>query len=256
MERYDIIVVGAGPGGYVAAVRAAELGMRCAVVERAELGGVCLNWGCIPTKALLKSAQVYNYTKHLGEYGLSEAEVKPDIAKIVARERGVSATMSKGIEFLFKKNKIELHKGAATVVENHTVQVAPLEGEAYCIAADHIILATGSRPNSLPFAPIDGKKILSYREALVPDAIPQSMAVIGSGAIGSELAYFYHSMGTQVYLIEYMDQIVPLEDEDVAAQLSRSLRKAGMKVMVSTNVKSVDTSAEGCTLTLETKKGM
>ena len=256
MERYDIIVVGAGPGGYVAAVRAAELGMRCAVVERAELGGVCLNWGCIPTKALLKSAQVYNYTKHLGEYGLSEAEVKPDIAKIVARERGVSATMSKGIEFLFKKNKIELHKGSATVVENHTVQVAPLEGEAYCIAADHIILATGSRPNSLPFAPIDGKKILSYREALVPDAIPQSMAVIGSGAIGSELAYFYHSMGTQVYLIEYMDQIVPLEDEDVAAQLSRSLRKAGMKVMVSTNVKSVDTSAEGCTLTLETKKGV
>lgn len=256
MERYDIIVIGAGPGGYVAAVRAAELGMKCAVVERAELGGVCLNWGCIPTKALLKSAQVYNYTKHLADYGVEPVETRPDIAKIVERERGVSATMSKGIEFLFKKNKIEVHKGVATLRDNHTVEVSTADGESFCIEAQHILLATGSRPNSLPFAPIDGKKIISYREALVPDSIPASLAVIGSGAIGSELAYFYHSMGSQVYLIEYMDQIVPLEDEDVAAQLSRSLRKAGMKVMASTNVKSVDTSGEGCILTLETKKGV
>src|SRR5574344_563525 len=266
-EQFDIVIIGAGPGGYVAAVRAAELGMKTAVVEKAELGGVCLNWGCIPTKALLKSAQVYNYTKHLSDYGLTlnEAEgsetqardiVVPDIKKIVERERGISATMNKGIEFLFKKHNITLFSGVAELQENKTIMVTPAEGEAYGIGAKNIILATGSRPNSLPFAPIDGKKILSYREALVPDAIPQSMAVIGSGAIGSELAYFYPSMGTQVYLIEYMDQIVPLEDEDVAAQLSRSLRKAGMKVMVSTNVKSVDTSAEGCTLTLETKKGV
>lgn len=265
-ERFDIIIIGAGPGGYVAAVRAAELGMKTAVVEKAELGGVCLNWGCIPTKALLKSAQVYNYTKHLSDYGLTLNEaagsetqardiVVPDIKKIVERERGISATMNKGIEFLFKKHNITLFSGVAELQENKTIMVTPAEGEAYGIGAKNIILATGSRPNSLPFAPIDGKKIMSYREALVPETLPKSLAVIGSGAIGSELAFFYLSMGTEVYLIEYMDQIVPLEDEEVAAQLSRSMRKAGMKVMVSSNVKNVDTTGEGCRLTVESKKG-
>ncbi len=269
---YDIIVVGAGPGGYVAAIRASQLGLKTAVIERADLGGVCLNWGCIPTKALLKSAQVLNYTKHLGDYGveLQNAEgapvesgsvvAMPDIRKIVERERGVSAAMSKGIEYLFKKNSITVIKGQASIAAQGKVNVAYLEGEkageCEVFEAKHIILATGARANSLPFAPIDGEKIICYRQALVPESLPKSLAVIGSGAIGSELAFFYRSMGVEVYLIEYMDQIVPLEDADVAAQLSRSFRKMGMKVMVSSGVKAIDTTGEGCKLTVETKKGV
>ncbi len=269
---YDVIVVGAGPGGYVAAIRASQLGFKTAVVERADLGGVCLNWGCIPTKALLKSAQVLNYTKHLGDYGveLQNAEgqaveagsvvAMPDIKKIVERERVVSATMSKGIEYLFKKNSITVIKGQASIPAAGKVNVAYLEGEkagtSEVFEAKHTILATGARANSLPFAPIDGEKIICYRQALVPENLPKSLAVIGSGAIGSELAFFYRSMGVEVYLIEYMDQIVPLEDADVAAQLSRSFRKMGMKVMVSSGVKAIDTTGEGCKLTVETKKGV
>lgn len=269
---YDVIVVGAGPGGYVAAIRASQLGFKTAVVERAELGGVCLNWGCIPTKALLKSAQVLNYTRHLEDYGVvlqdkegntveTEAvSAWPDIKKIVERERGVSATMSKGIEYLFKKNKITVIKGEAFLPEAGKVEVTFTEGEnagaKEIFEAKHIILATGARPNSLPFAPIDGNKIISYRQALVPESLPKSMAVIGSGAIGSELAFFYRSMGVEVYLIEYMEQIVPLEDADVAAQLSRSFRKMGIKVMVSSGVKGIDTTGDGCRLTVETKKGV
>ncbi|MBP3343919.1 MAG: dihydrolipoyl dehydrogenase [Bacteroidales bacterium] len=269
---FDVIVVGAGPGGYVAAIRASQLGFNTAVVERAELGGVCLNWGCIPTKALLKSAQVLNYTKHLADYGVVLGDAQgneieagsvvgwPDIKKIVERERGVSATMSKGIEYLFKKNKITVIKGEAFLPEAGKVEVTFNDGEnagnKEVFEAKHIILATGARPNSLPFAPIDGEKIISYRQALVPETLPKSMAVIGSGAIGSELAFFYRSMGVEVYLIEYMDQIVPLEDADVAAQLSRSFRKAGIKVMVSSGVKAIDTTGEGCKLTVETKKGV
>lgn len=255
-NKFDILVIGAGPGGYVAAIRASQLGFKVAVVEKNELGGVCLNWGCIPTKALLKSAQVYNYTKHLADYGLEGEQASFDIAKVVERERGVSAQMSKGIEFLFKKNKITTIKGVAKIIAPDCVEVTPLDGgEVYNVEAKHIIVATGARPNSLPFAPIDGKKIISYREALVPTDLPSSMAVIGSGAIGSEFTYFYKSMGVDVTLIEYMDQIVPLEDADVAAQLSRSFRKMGVKVMVSSGVKSIDTSGEGCKLIIETKKG-
>ena len=269
---FDVIVVGAGPGGYVAAIRASQLGFNTAVVERAELGGVCLNWGCIPTKALLKSAQVLNYTKHLADYGVVLGDAQgneieagsvvgwPDIKKIVERVRGVSATMSKGIEYLFIKNKITVIKGEAFLPEAGKVEVTFNDGEnagnKEVFEAKHIILATGARPNSLPFAPIDGEKIISYRQALVPETLPKSMAVIGSGAIGSELAFFYRSMGVEVYLIEYMDQIVPLEDADVAAQLSRSFRKAGIKVMVSSGVKAIDTTGEGCKLTVETKKGV
>ncbi len=271
-NKFDVIVVGAGPGGYVAAIRASQLGFNTAVVERAELGGVCLNWGCIPTKALLKSAQVLNYTKHLADYGVVLGDAQgneieagsvlswPDIKKIVERERGVSATMSKGIEYLFKKNKITVIKGEAFLPEAGKVEVTFNQGEnagsKEVFEAKHIILATGARPNSLPFAPIDGEKIISYKQALVPETLPKSMAVIGSGAIGSELAFFYRSMGVEVYLIEYMDQIVPLEDADVAAQLSRSFRKMGIKVMVSSGVKAIDTTGEGCKLTVETKKGV
>lgn len=267
---FDVVVIGAGPGGYVAAIRASQLGFNTAVIEKAELGGVCLNWGCIPTKALLKSAQVYNYTKHLGDYGigLRNADGTPveadavvsyaDIRKVVERERGVSAQMSKGIEFLFKKNKITVIKGEAKILQGSKVEVSPVgEGaEACTVEAKHIIVATGSRPNSLPFAPIDGEKIISYRQALVPETLPKSMAIIGSGAIGSEFTYFYRSMGVDVTLIEFMDQIVPLEDKDVADQLSRSFRKMDIKVMVSSGVKAIDTTGEGCRLSIETKKGM
>ena len=267
-NKFDIVVIGAGPGGYVAAIRASQLGFNTAVIEKAELGGVCLNWGCIPTKALLKSAQVYNYTKHLADYGveLRNADGTPveadavvsyaDIKKVVERERGVSAQMSKGIEFLFKKNKITVLKGTAKILSGSQVEVTPEAEESYTVEASHIIVATGSRPNSLPFAPIDGEKIISYRQALVPETLPKSMAIIGSGAIGSEFTYFYRSMGVDVTLIEFMDQIVPLEDKDVADQLSRSFRKMGIKVMVSSGVKAIDTTGEGCKLSIETKKGM
>ena len=247
MEKFDIIVVGSGPGGYVAAVRAAQLGKSVAVIERSEIGGICLNWGCIPTKALLKSAQAYTYARHAAEYGFEASDVKADITKMVERSRGVAAQMSKGVEFLLKKNKIK---------SGHTVEVNDFEaGTRTVYEADHIILAVGSRANSLPFAPIDGERIISYRQALVPEKLPKSLAVIGSGAIGSEFAFFYRSLGVEVYLIEYLDRLLPVEDDDVSAQISRSFRKAGIKVMTAAQVKSVDTSGELCKLTVETKKG-
>lgn len=259
MDKFDIIVIGSGPGGYVAAIRAAQLGNSVAIVERSEIGGICLNWGCIPTKALLKSAQAYNYALHASNYGFEiDGTIKVDIEKVVDRSRGVSAKMSKGVEFLIKKNKITLIKGDATIDEKKQVVVVdPETSEKSIYSADHIILAVGSRPNSLPFAPIDGEKIISYRQALIPSKLPKSLAVIGSGAIGSEFAYFYRSMGVEtVYLIEYLDRILPLEDDDVCAQISRSFRKAGIKVMTSAQVKNVDTTGENCILTVETKKGV
>lgn len=255
--KYDVIVIGSGPGGYVSAIRASQLGFQTAIVERSELGGICLNWGCIPTKALLKSAQARHYAEHFTEYGFDALELpETDIKKVVERSRGVSAQMSKGVEFLMKKNKITVIQGSGALRENKVVAVTDAAGVVTEYEADHIILATGARPNSLPFAPIDGEKIISYRQALVPETLPKSLAVIGSGAIGSEFAYFYKSMGVEdVYLIEYVERIVPLEDDDVAAQLSRSFRKAGIKVMVSAQVKSVDTTGENCVLTVQTKKG-
>ncbi len=253
---YDLLVIGSGPGGYVAAIRGAQLGMKTAIVERAELGGICLNWGCIPTKALLKSAQVLNYLHHAADYGLDAGNIAaPDIEKIVARSRNVAAGMSKGIEYLLKKNAITVIPGNAVLQADKSVEVTANDGSKQSVSATHTVIATGARANSLPFAPIDGEKIIGYRQALVPKRIPKTMAVIGSGAIGSELAWFYNSVGTQVTLIEYLDNIVPLEDEEVSAQLSRSFRKAGIKVMVSTQVQAVDTAGEGCTLSLKTKKG-
>lgn len=264
MERFDIAVIGAGPGGYVAAIRAAQLGLRCVVVERAELGGVCLNWGCIPTKALLKSAQVYNSLHRLSDYGLQpeglawggEPAVAPQIEKIVERERGVAATMSKGIEYLFKKNRITLIKGSGYIRERGHLEVLSEQGERCAVEADHIIVATGARPASLPFAPIDGERVISYREALLPKRVPKSLVVIGSGAIGSEMAYFYSSMGAEVTIIEYLDRILPLEDEDVSAQMSRSFRKRGIKVLLSAKVTSVQKTEQGCNVTVETKRGV
>ena len=265
MEKFDIAVVGAGPGGYVAAIRAAQLGFNTVVVERAELGGVCLNWGCIPTKALLKSAQVYNYLSHLADYGLALCDTSsgenvkvvpvPQTEKIVERERNVAAAMSRGIEYLFRKNGITLVKGNAWVKARGLLEVVVQSGDNMEIGASHIILATGSRAASLPFAPIDGERIISYREALVPKKLPESLVVIGSGAIGCEMAFFYNSMGTKVTLIEYLDRILPLEDADVSAQLSRSFRKAGMKVLVSAAVTQVEKSAQGCRVRVRTGKG-
>jgi dihydrolipoamide dehydrogenase len=253
---FDLVVVGSGPGGYVAAIRASQLGMNTAVIERSELGGICLNWGCIPTKALLKSAQTLHYAQHSADYGFEiNGEIKPDLAKIVERSRGVSANMSRGIEYLFKKNKITVISGSGKITEKGKIEVTAADNTKSVIEAKNIIIATGARANSLPFAPIDGKKIISYRQALVPETLPKSLAVIGSGAIGSEFAYFYRSLGVEVYLIEYLDNIVPLEDEEVSAQLSRSFRKMGMKVLVSAQVKNVDTSGDICKLTVQTKKG-
>ncbi|HNW48346.1 MAG: dihydrolipoyl dehydrogenase [Bacteroidales bacterium] len=253
---FDLVVVGSGPGGYVAAIRASQLGMNTAVIERSELGGICLNWGCIPTKALLKSVQALHYAQHSADYGFEiNGEIKPDLAKIVERSRGVSANMSRGIEYLFKKNKITVISGTGKILEKGKVEVTAADNTKSVVDAKNIIIATGARANSLPFAPVDGKKIISYRQALVPETLPKSLAVIGSGAIGSEFAYFYRSLGVEVYLIEYLDNIVPLEDEEVSAQLSRSFRKMGMKVLVSAQVKSVDTSGDICKLTVQTKKG-
>ena len=255
MEKFDVIVIGSGPGGYVAAIRASQLGFNTAVVEMSELGGICLNWGCIPTKALLKSAQAYNYAKNCAEFGFSASEVTADIEAIVSRSRNISESMNKGIEYLFKKNKITLIKGIGKLLPGKQLQVTSDDGSIAIYRADHIIIATGARAASLPFAPIDGNKIISYRQALVPSKLPKSLVVIGSGAIGSEFAFFYRALGVEVTLIEYLDRVLPIEDDEVSAQVSRSFRKMGMKVMVSSQVKSVDTTGELSRITVLTKKG-
>jgi dihydrolipoamide dehydrogenase len=255
MEKFDVIVIGSGPGGYVAAIRASQLGFNTAVVEMSELGGICLNWGCIPTKALLKSAQAYNYAKNCAEFGFSASEVTADIEAIVSRSRNISESMNKGIEYLFKKNKITLIKGIGKLLPGKQLQVTSDDGSVAIYGADHIIIATGARAASLPFAPIDGNKIISYRQALVPSKLPKSLVVIGSGAIGSEFAFFYRALGVEVTLIEYLDRVLPIEDDEVSAQVSRSFRKMGMKVMVSSQVKSVDTIGELSRITVLTKKG-
>ncbi|MBW7847520.1 MAG: dihydrolipoyl dehydrogenase [Bacteroidales bacterium] len=254
--KFDLIVIGSGPGGYVAAIRASQLGKKVAVVEKAEIGGICLNWGCIPTKALLKSAQVYHYMKHASDYGVQlSGEVAPDLDAIVKRSRGVAEGMSKGVQYLFKKNKIELINGFGKLVAGKKVEVTDAEGKKQIFEADHIILATGARARELPNLKIDGKKIIGYRQAMVLPQKPKSMVVVGSGAIGSEFAYFYNSIGVEVTLVEFLPNILPLEDEEVSKQLERSFKKAGMKVMTNSSVESVDTSGEGCFVKIKTKKG-
>ncbi|GAB1403504.1 dihydrolipoyl dehydrogenase [Lentimicrobium sp.] len=254
--NYDLIVIGSGPGGYVAAIRAAQLGMKVAVVERAELGGICLNWGCIPTKALLKSAEVFDYLKHAADYGISiQGEASPDFEAIIKRSRGVADGMSKGIQFLLKKNKIETITGNGKLKKDKVVEVTDSEGKKSEYTAKNIILATGARSRELPNLKQDGRKIIGYREAMVLPKKPESMVVVGSGAIGSEFAYFYNTLGTKITLVEIMTNIVPVEDEEVSKQLERSFKKSGMKVMTSSEVLSVDSSGDLCKVTIKTKKG-
>ena len=251
-NRYDIIVIGSGPGGYVAAIRAAQCGKRVAIVEKADAGGVCLNWGCIPTKALVRSAQVYADCKAAATFGVTiEGEVKPDWTKMVERERMVATTMNKGVQFLLKKNNIDVISGFGRLKAADIVEVEGVEYEA-----DNIILATGARPRVMPFMPVDGKHIISSKEALVLPELPESMVVVGSGAIGSEFAYIYATLGVKVTIIEYMPQIMPLEDEDTAKAMERAFRKLRATVMTSTTVKQVSVNEAGkCIIDIEGKKG-
>lgn len=253
--KYDVIVIGSGPGGYVAAIRASQLGLKTAVVEKAELGGICLNWGCIPTKALLKSAQVFEYIKHAENYGISVKDAKPDFPAVIKRSREVASGMSKGIQFLFKKNKIDHISGFGKLASNKKVEVTDDKGNKTIYNADHIILATGGRSRELPNLKIDHEKIIGYRNAMVPEKLPESMVVVGSGAIGVEFAYFYATMGTKVTIVEFLPNIVPVEDEDVSKQLEREYKKMGITVMTSSSVESVDTSGKKCKVKIKTSKG-
>lgn len=254
---YDLLVIGSGPGGYVAAIRAAQLGMNVGVVERENLGGICLNWGCIPTKSLLKSAQAFEYAQHAADYGVSiSGEVKPDFGAMVKRSRGVAEGMSKGIQFLFNKNKIEVLQGNGRLVDKNTVEVTDESGDRVLHSAKHIILATGARSRELPNLEQDGEKIIGYRQAMTLPKQPKSMVVVGSGAIGSEFAYFYQSIGTDVTLVEFLPNVVPNEDEEVSKTLERSFKKMKMKVLTSSSVEAVDKSEKLCKVTIKTKKGV
>lgn len=250
MSKYDIIVLGSGPGGYVTAIRASQLGFKTAIVEKENLGGVCLNWGCIPTKALLKSAQVFEYLKHAEDYGLTVKDVDKDFGKVIERSRGVADGMSKGVQFLMKKNKIDVINGFGKLKPGKKVEV---DGTEY--SADHVVIATGARSRALPSLPQDGKKVIGYREAMTLPKQPKSMIVVGSGAIGVEFSNFYNSMGTEVTIVEYLPNLVPLEDEEVSKQFERIFKKSGIKVMTNSEVLSVDTSGKGVKATVKTKKG-
>ncbi|MBK9401500.1 MAG: dihydrolipoyl dehydrogenase [Bacteroidetes bacterium] len=253
--QYDLIVIGSGPGGYVAAIRASQLGLKTAVVEKESLGGVCLNWGCIPTKALLKSAQVFEYLKHAADYGITVNDYKADFDSIIKRSRHVADGMSKGIQFLFKKNKIDVINGYGKLKAGKKVEVTDESGKTTLYEANHILLATGARSRELPGLKQDGKKVIGYREAMVLPDQPKSMVIVGSGAIGCEFAYFYNSLGTKVTIVEFMPNIVPVEDEDISKQLGRSFKKSGIEIMLESSVESVDTSGDGCQVKVKTKKG-
>ncbi|OWP61774.1 dihydrolipoyl dehydrogenase [Hymenobacter amundsenii] len=253
--QYDLVVIGSGPGGYVAAIRASQLGLKVGVVERESLGGICLNWGCIPTKALLKSAQVFEYLNHAKDYGLSAENVSYDFGAVIQRSRGVAEGMSKGINFLFKKNKIDALMGTGKLLAPGKIELTKADGSKDTIEAKSIILATGARSRELPSMPVDGKKIIGYRQAMVLPELPKRLVVVGSGAIGVEFAYFYRTMGSEVTVVEYLPRIVPVEDEDVSRQMEKSFKKIGVNVLTNAEVTSVDTSGAGCNVTIKTAKG-
>ena len=252
---YDVVVLGSGPGGYPAAIRASQLGKKCAIIERESLGGICLNWGCIPTKALLKSAQVYEYAKHATSYGINVENASPNFGGVITRSRGVADKMSKGVQFLMKKNKIDVIMGNGKLISATKLEVTAADGSKQIVEAKNIVIATGGRARELPSMPIDGKKIIGYREAMVLPQQPKSMIICGSGAIGSEFAYFYNSLGTKVTIVEFMPRVVPVEDEDISKELERQFRKQGMTIMTNSEVTSVDTSGEGVKAKVKTAEG-
>lgn len=253
---YDLIVIGSGPGGYVAAIRASQLGLKTAVVERENLGGICLNWGCIPTKALLKSAQVFEYLNHAGDYGITiSGKAEADFSAIIKRSRDVAEGMSKGVQFLMKKNKIDIINGTGKVLPGKKVEVTDKDGKKSTYDAQHILLAVGARARQLPNLPFTPGKIIGYRDAMTLPKQPKTMVVVGSGAIGSEFSYFYATMGTKVTLVEFLPSIVPVEDEEVSKQLERSFKKTGMEVLTSSEVLSVDTKGNTCKVKVKTPKG-
>jgi dihydrolipoamide dehydrogenase len=251
---YDVIVLGSGPGGYVAAIRAAQLGLKTAIIEKESLGGVCLNWGCIPTKALLKSASVYESIKHATDYGI-EATGKPIFDSVIKRSRGVADKMSKGVQFLMRKNKIDVVMGFGKISGKGKIEVTAADGKKSTVEGKHIIIATGGRSREIPSMPIDGKKIIGYREAMILPQQPKSMLVVGSGAIGVEFAYFYNSLGTKVTVIEFLPRMVPVEDEDISKELEKSFKKQGIEIMTSSEVTKVDTSGAGVKATVKTQSG-
>ena len=253
--KYDIIIIGSGPGGYVTAIRASQLGFKTAIVEKESLGGVCLNWGCIPTKALLKSAQVYEYLKHVDEYGLKAEAIDKDFDAVIKRSRNVADGMSKGVQFLMKKNKIDIIEGFGKVKAGKKVEVTDSDNKVTEYDADNIIIATGARSRELPNIPQDGEKVIGYRQAMTLPKQPKSMIVVGSGAIGVEFSNFYNSMGTEVTIVEYMPNLVPVEDKDISKQFERTFKKSGIKVMTNSSVESIDTSGDGVKATVKTKKG-
>ena len=253
--KYDIIVLGSGPGGYVTAIRASQLGFKVAVIEKENLGGICLNWGCIPTKALLKSAQVFDYLKHASDYGLTVKEFDKDFSAVVKRSRDVAEGMSKGVQFLMKKNKIDVIDGFGKVKPGKKVDVTAADGKVTEYTADHIIIATGARSRELPNLPQDGKKVIGYRQAMTLPEQPKKMIVVGSGAIGVEFAHFYNAMGTEVTIVEFMPNIVPVEDEDISKQMERSMKKAGVSIMTNASVERIDTSGNGVKAFVKTAKG-
>ncbi|WP_259016885.1 dihydrolipoyl dehydrogenase [Emticicia fluvialis] len=255
MAQYDLIVLGSGPGGYVTAIRASQLGMKTAIVEKENLGGICLNWGCIPTKALLKSAQVYEYIKHAKDYGIEVGEAHANFEAVIKRSRGVADGMSKGVQFLMKKNKIDVIYGFGKVKAGKKVEVTDAEGKKSELEGKHVIIATGARARQLPNVPIDGKKVIEYRKAMSLEKQPESLLVIGSGAIGVEFAYVYASMGTKVTIVEFLPNIVPVEDEDISKELAKAYKKAGIEIYTNSSVEKVDTSGNGCVATVKTPNG-
>jgi len=253
--KFDIAIIGSGPGGYVAAIRASQLGKKVAIIERENLGGICLNWGCIPTKALLKSAQVFDYINHSDDYGISIKDAKVDFDGMVKRSRGVADGMSKGIAFLMKKNKIEVINGTGKLAGKGKINVTDDKGKSSTVEADHIILATGARSRELPNIPIDGKNVVGYRDAMVLPKQPKEMIVIGSGAIGMEFAYFYSTIGTKVTIVEFMDRILPVEDADVSKAMMMNYKKKGIEIMTNSSVEKVESKGGKSTITIKTKKG-